>query len=287
MPIASTCSAAIVWAFVKFGKRKLLLFEGFLSLTAMGIMMVQRFEALLVAKILIGFGYGFTNTIAPIFIKDINTEQTRGPMIALVQLFLNLGFFFGSINSLFFPNFYQADTNVENYCNPIEDTHIAWREILIFPALLTFIQLTCLIFIFKREDPRYEEYYNRSQITIDSTNSVTTRDLLEQQNGSNIEILSPQRLSRLEKDTWTNLFKREELKKVFSGSMVRFLQQFTGINLVLQFSHFIRLIPNNIFLNLRLVIVTPSILASFLVMWYLQKGPRKPMLLIGSLFACL
>ena len=72
---------------------------------------------------------------------------------------------------------------------------------------------------------------------------------------------------------------------MFSGSIVRFLQQFTGINIALNFSYFFRLSPDNMFVNLRLIVTWFSIIATLWSMYILRDWKRKPILLAGSLIA--
>ncbi|CAI2366675.1 unnamed protein product [Moneuplotes crassus] len=287
MALAATVGSAVAWMFVKFGKRKLLIIQCCITLIAIGIQMINNFNSFIIGRVMIGLSFGLSNTISPIFIRDINPEQNHGPMITLVQLVINVGFVFSSLIALFFPPFYRPNGKVADYCDPLYGRYVPWRELVGFPAIIALIQLVCLLFIFKREDPQYEEFHNPTTISIDSASSAATDTNQGMEMSFNVQSTHKRRLTRLERDTWKHMCKKGEIKKVFSGSIVRFLQQFSGINLILQFSFFIRLHSENIFFNLHLIVVIFSVTANFVAMYMLKYGKRKPILLTGALIACL
>ena len=79
------------------------------------ILMLRHYEALLIGRILVGLSFGITNAISPIFIKDINPETNQGPMIALIQLWINFGHI-GSLSLAFLlPQFFRPNYEVDDY----------------------------------------------------------------------------------------------------------------------------------------------------------------------------
>lgn len=226
-------------------------------------MMIPNFTALIIGRVLIGVGFGVSNTLTPIFIKDINTREYQGPMISSVRQFINFGFVIAYLFALIFPSFYRASSLYPEYCEPLDGVHVPWRETHIIPYLIAFTQLGCLLFMFKREDPRYEEHYYKKTSSVNTQSSIITDDSDVKHMCFNIQEGGRTNLSQMERDSWTNLLKKSELKKVFSGSIIRFLEQFTGINLALLIAFWMRLHPDNRFLNLHLVIVLLSFFTSF------------------------
>ena len=282
VPVFSTVGSAIAWMFVKYGKKKILICQWIIMILAVIILMLRHYEALLIGRILVGLSFGITNAISPIFIKDINPETNQGPMIALIQLWINFGHISSLSLAFLLPQFFRPNYEVDDYWGPIDNTYIAWREILGFPVIIAIIQLLAFIFIFKKEDPLFEEYIQFQNSSFQSDFSMNSEEISQ---GYNIQQANWTPTSRLERDTWKRLWRQTELRKVFSGTVLRVLYQFTGINIALNFSFFFRFTPNNMYFNLRLIVTWFSIIATFGAMYLLKNGKRKPILLAGSLIA--
>ncbi|CAI2367555.1 unnamed protein product [Moneuplotes crassus] len=208
-------------------------------------------------------------------------------MIALVQLVINCGFVSAALISFFFPPFYQISSTIPNYCEPLVDRYVPWREIIAIPAIIAITELGCLMFVFKKEDPRYEGHHQRISISMESTSTVETYYNNGSIKGSSsVQDIYKRQLSKLEKDTWKNICRKEEFKKVFTGSIVRFLQQFSGINIILQFAFLLGSIP-------KISSSTFTLLLYCFHCWQVSwlciccnNDQIKPILLVGTLIAC-
>ena len=203
-------------------------------------------------------------------------------MISLVQVMISVGYIFPLLLVFVLPRFENLTpfTNEPDFSDCYSLGHIAWRELLAFPAIVTITQLLLLLFVFRREDPLYEEYiYHRHHSSSNPTEERSSGFAINTDIQQSTEIP----LSRLERDTWKGLMTVDGRRKVFSGGLVRFLQQFTGLNIVLNVSFYFRLHPDNIFVNLRLVITLSSIIGAIASMYLLKHYKRKLILLIGQL----
>ena len=213
MPVFTTIGCLIAWTFLKYGKRKILIGQSILAIIAISISMVRQYEAFLFGRILIGFVFGVSNTISPMFIKDINPEKNRGPLIALIQLVLNFGFIASLLLAFLLPQFTRPRDGVEDYWGPLENTYIAWREMLGFPIIIATTQLLAFILIFKKEDPLYEEYILFKNVSFQPDFSLNSEDTSNRNKFNyNIQQVNLTPVSRLEKDTWKRLWREAELK---------------------------------------------------------------------------
>mmetsp|Transcript_20414 Transcript_20414/g.18074 ORF Transcript_20414/g.18074 Transcript_20414/m.18074 type:complete len:155 (-) Transcript_20414:490-954(-) len=153
-----------------------------------------------------------------------------------------------------------------------------WRVLLVFPVFFAIIQLIGL-FIFQKEDPRYEEHCKNRYSSYET--SISNQSNIRKTSNYNIQQTSEISKSRLEKDTWVKLFSKSNRKRLFAGSIVRFLQQFSGLDIALNFAYYFRFTPNNVFFNLRFVVAIISIFATLISMFILKFYKRRLILLIG------
>mmetsp|Transcript_20413 Transcript_20413/g.18072 ORF Transcript_20413/g.18072 Transcript_20413/m.18072 type:complete len:172 (-) Transcript_20413:979-1494(-) len=115
LPASSILGSALSWIFVKYGKRKTLIIHCVFIIIAIGISMIQNYEAFVVSRAIIGLSFGVGNAISPIFIKDVVRKNDRGPMITLVQLFLNFGFLMALSLAFILPSFEQPFKDIPDY----------------------------------------------------------------------------------------------------------------------------------------------------------------------------
>lgn len=116
------------------------------------------------------------------------------------------------------PDFTQPFSRVDDYCKPLEGKYVIWREMASIPIIIAVIQLVCLLFIFKRENPIYQEHLISKS---DSYEEFSTRDI-PRDNASkgyfstNIQQAPSQPPSRMEQDTWRTLLKTKEKENLWA-----------------------------------------------------------------------
>mmetsp|Transcript_27098 Transcript_27098/g.23956 ORF Transcript_27098/g.23956 Transcript_27098/m.23956 type:complete len:101 (-) Transcript_27098:456-758(-) len=93
-------------------------------------------------------------------------------------------------------------------------------------------------------------------------------------------------LTKMEEDTWKNLFKPVEKRKLIAAILVRVIVQFTGMYLIFNYAYFFIFTQKNYNINLRFIIMLLGIPLTFVAMLVLTKFKRKPVFLIGCLSMC-
>ena len=86
LPAFGTLGAGLSYLLVKYGKRKVLIAQCLLILASCGIIVIQNYAALMIARAMRGIAFGVSTVIAPMFVKEITNRVNRGPLIMLVQL---------------------------------------------------------------------------------------------------------------------------------------------------------------------------------------------------------
>mmetsp|Transcript_36826 Transcript_36826/g.36452 ORF Transcript_36826/g.36452 Transcript_36826/m.36452 type:complete len:194 (+) Transcript_36826:447-1028(+) len=186
------------------------------------------------------------------------------------------------------PVFIRPFSRTPGYCNPLIGQHIIWREMFAPPIIFAFIQLICLLFIFKKENPIYEEYLISKSDSYDTSGDFGGEESFQDEEFStNIQQATISPPTRMEKDTWKVLCRRRGKRKLMAGIILRSIIQLSGTYIVLNFAFTLRINPNSTHWNLRLLIAVLGIVLVPISMILLTYCKRKKLLLIGFLISCL
>jgi hypothetical protein len=162
------------------------------------------------------------------------------------------------------------------------------------PASIALTQLLGLLLFFKRENPFYleqtesrlgtfrNEEESQASVELSEEPSLGPNLMTDIQNGT-----ERVQQTNYEKDTWRNLLIPCEWRKLWTGCLLHAFQQLSGVNLVLGYSFYFRFVQDNPQMNLRLIVSILAIVSTGISMYLSVSYKRKPILLIGSLTACL
>jgi len=165
-----------------------------------------------------GFAFGINSAVSTMFIAEIAPINMKGILISMVQIWINLGLLAPLSLNFLLPIFYRPQSEVPDYCGPIEGKHIIWREFHAVPILLALVQLFALLFIFKKENPIYLDHI-RSISASESFESTVESNSDSNPGASiqyNIQQANQKMSTRLEKDTWSIFKKTNEMRKLIA-----------------------------------------------------------------------
>mmetsp|Transcript_7570 Transcript_7570/g.7109 ORF Transcript_7570/g.7109 Transcript_7570/m.7109 type:complete len:114 (+) Transcript_7570:453-794(+) len=108
------------------------------------------------------------------------------------------------------PDFTQPSSPVDDYCKPLEGNYVIWREMTSIPIIIAAIQLVCLLFIFKRENPIYQEHL------ISNSRGIPRDAACKDYFSTNIQQAPSQPPTIMEQDTWKSLLKTKERENLWA-----------------------------------------------------------------------
>ncbi|WP_454786088.1 sugar porter family MFS transporter [Legionella sp. WA2024007413] len=251
----------------RFGRRTLLSFSGVLFfLGALGAGFADSITILIISRLVLGLAIGMASVMAPLYLAETATYETRGAVVAIYQLAMTVGIVCSySVNYLFLEN---------------ND----WRAMFAssaFPALVL-----CIGILLMPESPRWLCSVGRREAASKALKKLRKSHSIEH------ELLDIERTLANEpkKGSWLLLFKSPLLPVLMLGTMLFCLQQLSGINVVIYFAP-------EIFKNLGMNSVAGQILATIgiglvnllvtvIAMLSVDKIGRRKLLLFGFSGMC-
>ena len=258
-----------------FGRKPILLIVGFTyALSALLSAYATSYELLYIARMLGGFAFGAALILAPTYIAEISTSESRGKLVSIQQLNIVLGFFAAFLSNYYLNSLYSSGTSFLT-----EGT--IWRWMLgieFFPAILYF-----LLLFFVPKSPRWLFSKNRNE----EGKAVLTRlrgaDAAEQE--SKEIIASIQEDKNKEKATISDLFNPALKFILFVGITIGILQQVTGINAIYFYATSIFKqtgIGTDAAFSSGVLLSGTSVIFTLVAMYLIDRMGRRPLLLIGT-----
>lgn len=245
-----------------FGRRTLLSFSGVLFfIGALGAGFADSITVLIISRLVLGLAIGVASVMAPLYLAETATYQTRGAVVSLYQLALTTGIVCSYvINYLFL------------------DNH-DWRAMFAssaFPALILSIAI-----LFVPESPRWLCSVGRRDAASKALKKLRKSSSIEHE----LQDIESTLANEPKQGDWLLLFKSPLFPVLMLGMMLFCLQQLSGINVVIYFAP-------EIFKNLGLNSTTGQILATIgigvvnllvtvIAMLSVDKIGRRKLLLFG------
>ena len=273
--ILSTLTAGAICDAI--GRRKVLLAIAFLYLlSAIASAFAASYEMLVLARFVGGLAF-CSLMIAPMYIAEISSAETRGKMVSVNQLNIMLGF-----SAAYFANYYilQLSGSELGWVQSLGLDEYTWRWMLgieALPALLYFLMLFGV-----PESPRWlllKQRPDAAKAVLGKLNSpalaeaqmVAIQDTLEEQ--------TPPLLERVK-----TLFSPALKFALLIGIIVGIAQQITGINAVYFYAPSIfeqSGVGTNAAFMQAIWIGIINIIFTLLAMALIDKIGRKPLLVMG------
>ncbi|KAH8110541.1 general substrate transporter [Phellopilus nigrolimitatus] len=243
----------------------------------------QTLRGLIMGRAIGGVGIGSLSMLSPLYMAEISPPELRGSLMALEQFSIVLGVVFG-----FWTGFFTRDFSGS----------ISWRlplAIQILPAM--FLAMGCLVL---PPSPRLLILQRKYEKALRALSRLRLRPLedpllrlesLEMQ--VEAELISRSASPTVannhvaaELHSWTRLFSRKYIDRVFIGITMMFFQQWSGINALLYYGPLLmrriglegdtaELLGSGGIGIVQFLAVVPAIL-------YIDRLGRKPLLLWGG-----
>ncbi len=256
------------------GRKRILLMVGFAyAVSALFSAYASSYEMLYIARMLGGFAFGAALVLAPTYIAEISTPESRGKLVSIQQLNIVLGFF-----AAFLSNYYLNKHFTGGNSFMTEDT--VWRWMLgveMLPAILYF-----LLLFFVPKSPRWLFSQNRHAEGKEVLQKLHGTEIAERE--SNTIINSINEDNNKEKVKIGELFKPALRFILLVGITIGILQQVTGINAIYFYATSIFKqtgIGTNAAFSSGVLLSGTSVVFTLVAMYLIDRMGRRPLLLIG------
>ena len=282
--VASMLLGCAIGAFVagsladKLGRKTILIMTAVLFIvSAYGSgVSVTSFE-FVIYRIIGGFAVGAASVLAPAYISEIAPAKYRGTLSSIQQVAIISGLF-----TAFVSNYYLADiAGVSTAILWMEFE--AWRWMFWIELIPAFIFLLALFFI--PESPRFLVLKQRNESALKVLKRLYGDDYAK---GKLIEIKNSFAQDKHE-PKFSDLLNKKTggvRKVVWVGLGLATLQQLVGINIVFYYGAVLWQavgFSESDALLINILSGGVSIAACLLVMYYIDKVGRKPLLMVGSI----
>jgi len=247
----------------KYGRRPaLMLAASIFFLSSLGMALSGTRNFFLVARFSAGIGVGMASILSPMYIAEIAPAAMRGRMVAINQLTIVIGILV---------------TNASNYLLKDQGNE-AWRWMFALgtvPAFLFFAGVCAL-----PESPRW---------LLKTGKQALAEKILDRIGGKTYvsETLPGIRTAMQQQPriNYLAVFEKTVFPAVLIGIVMAVFQQFSGINVVFNFTTTIFAsvgFTQDDQLKQTIFIGLVNLLFTLLAMWQVDKVGRKPLMLVGS-----
>lgn len=266
--IASTLVlGAIVGAFsggqlsARFGRRKMLFISDFVTLVGVGLTMISSYGALIVGRIIEGYGLGLLSCISPVYTAEMMPTPIRGTAGVINGVMLYLGMVISLAVGFTVPKTIGDG-----------ETNNGWRICYAFVAVFPLIRIIFFTFLQKFETPVY--YINKNNV--EGARQIL-RKIYKQDSEIVLERLIKDRqyleTSGAKKTSYSDLLTKKYRKAVLLGIFMVLIHQFSGIGFMFAYSK--RLfqygldpqdsLPSTLTLLIGVISVISTIVSSFFI----------------------
>lgn len=256
------------------GRKTVLLIVGFTyALSAILSAYAVSYEMLYVARMIGGFAFGAALILAPTYIAEISTPESRGTLVSIQQLNIVLGFFAAFLSNYYINSQYSGGGSFFTESN-------IWRWMLgveFFPAILYF-----LLLFFVPKSPRWLFSKNRNEEGKAVLQKLYGNAIAEKESHAIITNLNEDR--NKEKATIGELFKPALRFILLVGLTIGILQQVTGINAVYFYATSIFKqtgIGTDAAFSSGVLLSGTSVVFTLVAMYLIDRMGRRPLLLAG------
>jgi len=246
----------------KFGRKKILIMTAlFFTLSAILSTIPRTYIELITARFLGGLAVGVASVLSPIYIAEIAPARIRGRLVSINQFTIVFGMLLTYIT-----NWLLVDTGPYN-----------WRYMFLIEAPFAIIFFIALFFI--PESPRWLT----KQGKLDSALRILTR--VGGRKHAEEEMRKIENMLQKEEGSFRELLKPGLRKALILGVILAFFSTSTGIGPVTYYAPTIFMEAGfesaSSALFASIIVVLTILLCTFIVIGFVDRIGRKPLLLIG------
>ncbi|MDF9794914.1 sugar porter (SP) family MFS transporter [Catalinimonas alkaloidigena] len=274
---------ACVFLSDKYGRKRLLIFAGFLfSLSAIGTALASDFSWFNIYRIIGGVAMGIALNLSPMYISEISPPEKRGMFVTINQLLVMIGVLMAQLVNW---RISLLDTAL-----PVDATNeviaqswsgqAGWRWMFgaeVLPAFLFFV-----LMFFVPESVRWLVKNGQEESALRVLNRIGGSEYAQYQVKEVKRTISKEDVSHV---NFKQLLNSRVLKFIGLGVFLAFLQQWSGLNVIIYYaSDIFQAAGYNLkqmMLNI-VVIGTVMVLSVVVTMATVDKLGRKTLLLFGT-----
>lgn len=223
------------------------------------ILAAHSFQAMLLARLLLGIGVGIVAVAVPLYVAEIVPANNRGKYVTFFQLFLT----FGIVLAYFVDLAFTPSGN--------------WRgmfAVVLIPAVVLFVAM-----FFLPETPRWLIAHSRDR---DAYRVLKLTHPIDQVNGEAEHIKASIHTSE---GNWGDLINRKMALPLFIAIGIAILNQWTGINSFLQYApHILKsagLGSNVVVMMGSAGIGMVNFICTLIAIFLVDRIGRRPLLIVG------
>lgn len=275
IPFSAAIFAFLTGLFIKYGKRKAIFFGNALVIASWVLKQIHVFPIFVLWTAIEGGVIGIMTVVNPVFLNNISPIRLRGVYGALVQQFITVGIWLLKLLSLTKPRYTLGEGS--DYWDRPEIMNYPWRWLHMFPAVPALIQMSLLLFVFKDE-------INRE---VETTHDVAERDTETQLLNMGLQFRSFESSVELNNDiSFRELFSKTYRRQLLIGGFIIWLQQFSGVNMIIAYAYYFDIDRSKPYLNLQFIICALNMVYTLFSLVTLHHTGRKFNLFAGFLISC-
>jgi len=276
-------AALCIWVSDKFGRKRLLIFAGLLfSLSALGTALAETFWWFNFYRIMGGVAMGIALNLSPLYIAEIAPPEKRGMLVTFNQLLVMIGVLLAQLINwqISLVDKDLSDTATFEQIATSWAGNYGWRWMFaaefvpafLFFVLMFFVPESARWLVKNKEVQKAREVLNKiggefyADLSIAEINATLTKENLARVN-------------------FKELFQKNILKFIGIGVFLSFLQQWSGVNVIIYYAADIFQAAGYTLKQMMLNIVvigSVMVLSVFITIFTVDKFGRKKLLLIGT-----
>ncbi|MGY6743986.1 MAG: sugar porter family MFS transporter [Cecembia sp.] len=276
-------AALCIWVSDKFGRKRLLIFAGLLfSLSALGTALADTFWWFNFYRIMGGVAMGIALNLSPLYIAEIAPAEKRGMLVTFNQLLVMIGVLLAQLINwqISLVDKDLSDTATFEQIATSWAGNYGWRWMFaaeFVPAFLFFV-----LMFFVPESARWlvkNKEVQKAKEVLTKIGGEFYADL------SIAEINATLTKENLARVNFKELFQKNILKFIGIGVFLSFLQQWSGVNVIIYYAADIFQAAGYTLKQMMLNIVvigSVMVLSVFITIFTVDKFGRKKLLLIGT-----
>ncbi|MES2376079.1 MAG: sugar porter family MFS transporter [Bacteroidota bacterium] len=252
------------WLSDKLGRKKLLMFSGFLfALTGIGTGWAAQFDLFVLSRILSGVAVGLAALVCPMYVAEISPSPIRGRMVSFYQLSIVIGILLAYLS-----NYLLLNSGINN-----------WRWMFSSQAIPSLFFFTGLFFV--AESPRWLIGKERVQEAFSILQRIGGDEYARIE--SKQIVLSYQSET---KESFKELFKKNIRPILYTGICIAIFSQAVGQNSLFSYAPELfkqaGMAESSAFFQ-SIIIGVITFLFTFIAIFKIDKTGRKKLLKYGAM----
>lgn len=269
------------WLSDKIGRRKVLFIAAILFLSsAVGFAFAETYSGLIFFRILAGMGVGVASNISPLYISEIAPAKRRGRLVTFYQLAVTSGILAAYLSNFFLQRNAAAYSDDGNGLLNWLFIENVWRGMFLVAVIPAFAFFLLLLIV--PESPRWLVQFGKNETAFAILTKINGNE------AAKTELNAIREMAMQKKGGFAELMRLPLNKLLALAVILTALSQFSGINGVIFYGPTIMKsagIVTSDALLYQIILGSANMLFTFIAITKVDSLGRRPLYLVGSLFA--